>query len=71
MLEKDLAVMIHIKNLQFLMTEVFKAQHSLNPTFMKEIFVSKNSKSALRNEHPISFLGEGFGMNCQWKQSNL
>ena len=39
MLEKDHTLTIHVKNLQVLMTEVFKTQHSLNPTFMKEIFV--------------------------------
>ena len=42
---------IHVKNLQLLMTEIFKTQHSLNPTFMKEIFVSKNNHYDLRNEH--------------------
>ena len=35
----DHALTIHVKNLQVLMTEVFTTQHSLNPTFMKEIFV--------------------------------
>ena len=40
MLEKDNAVTIHVKNLQLLMSEVFKTQHNLNPTFMKEVFVS-------------------------------
>ena len=46
----------YVSNIQLLMIEKFKTQHSLNPTFMKEIFVSKNNKYALRNEHPIKFL---------------
>ena len=38
MQEKDHAVTIYVMNLQVLMTGVFKTEHSLNPTFMKEIF---------------------------------
>ena len=56
MLGKDNAVTIHVRNLQLLMTEIFKTQHSLNPTFMKEIFVSKNNLYNLRNEHSIKRL---------------
>ena len=41
LLEEDNAVTIHVRNLQLLMTEIFKTQHSLNPIFMKELFVSK------------------------------
>ena len=40
LLEKDNAVTIHVRNIQLLMTEIFETQHSLNPTFVKEIFVS-------------------------------
>ena len=54
--EKDNAVTIHVRIIQLLMTEVFKTQHSLNPTFMKEIFIPKNNQYALRNEHPIKLL---------------
>ena len=53
LLEKDNAVTIHVRNIQLLMTET---QHSLNPTFMKEIFISKNDQYDLRNEHPIKLL---------------
>ena len=35
---------------------MFKTQRSLNPTFMKEIFVFKDSKYGLRDEHPIKAL---------------
>ena len=56
LLEKDNAVTIHVRNIQLLMTEIFKTQHSLNPTFMKEIFIPKNNQYALRNEQPIKLL---------------
>ena len=56
LLEKDNAVTIHVKNIQLLMTEIFKTQHSPNPTFMKEIFIPKNNQYALRNEQPIKLL---------------
>ena len=79
MLEKNNAVVIHEKNLQLLMTEIFKNQHSLSPAFMTEIFVSKNNQYSLRNEHPIKrlrprtitfggkvylVLGENCSMSC-------
>ena len=56
LLEKDNAVTLHVRNLQLLITEIFKTQHSLNPTFMKEIFVSNSNQYALRNEHPIKLV---------------
>ena len=56
MLEIDNAVMIQVKNLQLLVTEIFNTQHSLNPAFMKEIIVSKNNQYSLRNEHFIKRL---------------
>ena len=40
LLERDKAVTIHTKNLQTLMTEIFKTQNNLNPPFMNEIFIS-------------------------------
>ena len=46
LLEKDNAVTIHVKNLQLLMAEIFKTQHTLNLTFLKETLVSKS------NSHP-------------------
>ena len=38
LLEKDCAVTIHTKNLQLLMTEIYKTRNDLNPSFMQEIF---------------------------------
>ena len=42
MLVRDNAVPIHIRNLQLLMTEIYKTKWELNPSFMKEIFVEKH-----------------------------
>ena len=36
LLLRDNSVIIHQRNLQFLMTEIFKTIHGLNPTFMKD-----------------------------------
>ena len=36
LLLRDDSVTIHQRNLQFLMTEIFKTIHGLNPSFMKE-----------------------------------
>ena len=35
------------------MTQIFETQHSINPKFMKEIFVFNSNQYALRKEHPI------------------
>ena len=53
MLLKDNAVPIHIRNLQLLMTEVYKTKWELNPSFMKEIFVEKRSPYGLRSCHVL------------------
>ena len=37
LLQKDCAVTIHTKNLQILMTEIYKTKNELNPSFMQEI----------------------------------
>ena len=38
---------VHQCNLQLLMIEIFKTKNNLNPTFMKDIFVVKNSYYSL------------------------
>ena len=53
MLLRDNAVPIHIKNLQLLMTEIYKTKWELNPTFMREIFVEKHSTYGLRSCHNL------------------
>ena len=49
LLEKDNVVKIHIKNLQLLMTEIYKTHNNLNPTFMEDIFIAKSPQYSLRN----------------------
>ena len=48
-LEKDNAVKIHTKNLQLLMTEIYKTHNNLNPVFMEDIFNAKCPQYSLRN----------------------
>ena len=47
---KDNSATIHVRNLQFLMTEIFKTIHDENPSFMKEIFVMEESCYNLRSK---------------------
>ena len=54
MLLRDNTVPIHIRNLQLLITEVYKTKWELNPSFMKEIFVEKHSPYRLRKKLPLS-----------------
>ena len=55
LLLRDNAVPIHIRNLQLLMTEIYKTKWELNPSFMKEIFVEKHSPYGLRGCHNLLF----------------
>ena len=48
-LEKDNAVKIQTKNLQLLMTEIYKTHNNLNPAFMEDIFIAKCPQYSLRN----------------------
>ena len=49
LLEQSNSVPIHIRNLQLLMTEVFKAKFHLNPPFMKDFFREQNMSYNLRH----------------------
>ena len=49
LLEKDRSVTIHEKNMQLLMTEMFKTINNLNPSFMNEILIQRNPPYELRN----------------------
>ena len=48
LLEKDKSCTIHINNLRLLMCEIFKSLHSLNPSFMKDLFALKPLSMNLR-----------------------
>ena len=39
LLKHDKSVPIHVKNLQYLVTEIFKVKNDLCPEIMKEIFI--------------------------------
>ena len=51
LLQKDCAVTIHTKNLQILMTEMYKTRNHLNPSFMQEIFGENTTHYNLHNNN--------------------
>ena len=48
LLEQRNLVFIHVKNLQLLMTEIYKTRSDLSPPFMKDIFAVRNTGYDLR-----------------------
>ena len=44
LLQKDKSVSVHMKNLQYLATEIFKVKNSLSSIIMNEIFIFKKTK---------------------------
>ena len=50
LLEKDSSVSIHIRNLQVLVTEIFKARNNLSPSIVKNIFKTTEPAYSLRRE---------------------
>ena len=51
LLKKDNSVSIHYRNVQALVTEMFKVKNNIAPEIMKEFFVPKMSPYDLRNNH--------------------
>ena len=51
LLKKDNSVSIHAKNLQTLLSEMFKTKVNINPPFMKEIFCERTVTYNLRNNN--------------------
>ena len=49
LLEQRNLVFIHVKNLQLLMTKIYKAKSGLSPPFMKDIFAERNTGYNLRH----------------------
>ena len=49
----DNAVSIHQRNLQYLMIEIYKTKHNLNPSFMSEIFETRNVHYDLRTKNNL------------------
>ena len=64
LLQIDTSHSIHIRNLQNLIIEVYKSIHSLNPSYMKEIFSTKTVQYNLRNQDLLNIpksLREAYG----------
>ena len=49
LLTRDNSVSVHKRNLQLLMTEIYKTKSNITPSFMTEIFIEKNPPYHLRN----------------------
>ena len=45
----------HQHNVQLLMIEIYKMKHSLNPSFMRDVFTVRNNQHNLRNENQVVF----------------
>ena len=54
LLQKDCAVTIHTKNLQILMTEMYKTKNELKPLFMREIFRENTTRYNLRSNNEFT-----------------
>ena len=52
-ISRNLTVTTHQHNLQLLLVEIYKTKHSLNPTFMRDVFAERNNKHNLRNENHL------------------
>ena len=50
LLLKDESACIHVRNLQFLMAEIFKTTHNGSPHFTREVFVREDTRYNLRSE---------------------
>ena len=53
-MEEDRSITVHQRNLQYLMTEMYKIKNGLNPAFMREIFCQQESQYNLRNSNDFS-----------------
>ena len=53
LLEQKNLVSIHVKNLQLLMTEIYKTKSGLSPPFMKDIFAEQNMCYDLRHGNDL------------------
>ena len=53
----DESITIHKRNLQFLMTEIYKMLHNMNHSFMKEIFVRLYTSYILKNKQRLKVDG--------------
>ena len=54
LLQKDCAVTIHTRNLQILMTKMYKTKNEVNPSFMQEVFRENTTHYNLRNNNEFT-----------------
>ena len=53
LLNLDNAVSVHQRNLQYLMTEIYKTKNGRNPSFMRELFKPRDLRYNLRNKNTL------------------
>ena len=53
LLKLDNAVSVHQRNLQYLMTEIFKTKNILTPNLFRELFKPRDLKYNLRNKNTL------------------
>ena len=53
LLIKNNSVSVHQRNLQLLLTEIYKTVNNLNPSFMAEVFVTKDVQYNLRGRNNL------------------
>ena len=49
LLEQSKSVPIYVRNIQLLMTKIYKAKYGLNLSFMKDIIMQRNISYSLRH----------------------
>ena len=54
LLNKSNSVSVHQRNLQLLLTEIYKTVHNLNPTFMTQVFEKKDVSYNLRESNSLT-----------------
>ena len=54
LLNKSNSVSVHQRNLQLLLTEIYKTVHNLNPTFMTQVFEEKDVPYNLRESNSLT-----------------
>ena len=54
LLIKSNSVSVHQRNLQLLLTEIYKTVNNLNPSFMADVFVTKDVPYNLRGSNNLA-----------------
>ena len=85
LLNKSNSVSVHQKNLQLLLTEIYKTVHNLNPTFITQVFEEKDvlynfresnsftlhkSKKTLHGIDTVRYIRKNYDRYCQQKSKS-